>query len=231
MSEELNTPTQETPATEAEAPAPAPRKKVNIKELMSSSLLDEINLLQKDKLTLPLKDDTDLEITVRQLTKREYDAYNKRVSRSMPVVPLIEQHYTVARRNPVTGEIKPAGVYREPNPQDAGYLQESQDWFNESCVWFCIFAAGDDFELDVNKPEEELDQDLQKIYNWLAEKFPTPSILELSYAAARVNRGIHVAEQLIGAVDKQRNQAELRELISELNAGVTELDGVITPGT
>lgn len=209
MSRKKSQPTPEVIAAKEKA-------KLTIKELLERMKDNPVLLLQHENVTMPVSEDEELQVCVWQLTKHHYDLLNRRISKTMPVVPYIEQHYTVARRNPTTGEVKPAGTYKEPNPQDPSYIEETQQWFNEACVWLAIFSAAGDLGIDLTLPEDKLDEQLDDIYQNLSKKFSTPSLLSLAIKAAEVNRGLQLADQLLASLQDKALTEDVAEILQSL---------------
>ena len=200
-------------------PEPVPQKRIGIKELLEKAKYEPISYLKSKEITLELKDNTIVVLNIKQLSKLEYDLLHKQIKKSMPDVPFIEQNYTSARKNPVTGEIKPAGVYKEANPSDPHYLQESQEWFNESCIWMAIYSCSADFGYKLSTmSESDREDQLGAKFDQLAEMFTTPTLLNLAVEVAQLNRGINLAEQLLSAVSQQHDYESAQELLAEVQA-------------
>ena len=197
-----------------ETPIQAAAAKVSVKDLLDSIHKGgKLQILKERKVNLFLPDgDSVVEMTVKVLTKTQYDKLLALNMRSMPEVPMIEQKYTQARRNPLNGEIKPAGSYMEPNPSDPAYIAASQRWFNDAAVLFGLFAAADDFGFDLTLESPELDHHIDEQLSSINKAFPTTTLLDISYEASLVNRGVPIAEQLIAAVESARAARQLEEV-------------------
>jgi hypothetical protein len=225
--------TEITPEVQPEVvsePTPAPNpvaeaaKKVTVKDLLASIKAGGGLKILKERpvdLTLPSGEGV-VAITVRELTKAQYDKLLEITSKDMPEVPMIEQKYTQARRDPLTGQVKPAGSYFEPNPSDPSYIQATQQWFNDCAVLFGLFASAEDFGLNLALTGEELEKHIEEQIATISDNFPTPTLLDIAYEASLVNRGIPIAEQLIGAVEAHRAAQALAEAESDLPIGMTD---------
>jgi hypothetical protein len=220
-----DTTVQETPVQPSHDPVVEAAKKLTVKDLLTSLKSGGSLKVLKERpvdLTLPSGDGV-VALTVTELTKAQYDKLLEVTSKEMPQVPMIEQKYTTARRDPVTGQVKPAGSYFEPNPSDPAYIQATQHWFNNCAVLFGLFAASKDFGFDLTLTGEALEQHLQEQMGIITSNFPTPTLLDIAYEASLVNRGIPIAEQLIAAVEAHRAAFALEAAEADMNAlGMTD---------
>jgi len=214
---------QETPVQTPD-PVAETVKKLTVKDLLTSLKTGGSLKVLRERpvdLTLPSGDGI-VVLTVTELTKAQYDKFMEITAKEMPQVPMIEQKYTTARRDPVTGQVKPAGSYLEPNPQDPAYIQATQHWFNNCAVLFGLFAAAKDFGLDLTLTGEALEQHLQEQVSVITSNFPTPTLLDIAYEASLVNRGIPIAEQLIAAVEAHRAALALDQAEADMQSlGIT----------
>lgn len=206
---------------ETTVPTPQPVKeaaaKISVKDLLESIGKGSMRILKERPVDLHLPDgETVIEMKVYELTKNQYDKLLVYTTQNLPDVPTIEQKYTQARRNPLNGEIKPAGSYFEPNPNDPSYIAATQRWFNNSAVLFGMFASAQEFGFNLDLEGEELHAHIEEQMGNVNRMFPTPTLLDIAYEAAIVNRGIPVAEQLIGAVEQHRSMARMEALEREL---------------
>ena len=200
-----NTPI-ETQAAEAPIdPIKAAAKKLTIKELMASlGGVAGTKILKEREITLHMPAGEEVGLTVKELTKSQYDLLISMTSMDLPQVPMLDQNYTTARRDPLTGAIKPAGIYKEPNPNDPGYQSATQSWFNDSCILLGLLCAAEDFGVDLSLPEPERGEAISAKLEELGKSFPTPTLLDIAVEAALINRGIPLAEQLLSAVQTQQ---------------------------
>ena len=196
----------ETP--EVLPPVQVAATKLNLRELLNSIGKEgAVKILKERPVTLWLPDGSQSPLTVKELTKNQYDKLLVYTTRDMPDVPMIEQRYTLARRDPLTGVVKPAGSYSEQNPNDPHYIAATQRWFNDTAVLFGLFAAAADFGIDLTLKGVDLMAHLDEIVAEISNNLPTPTLLDIAYEASLVNRGIPIAEQLIGAVEAHRAMA------------------------
>jgi len=218
------TPIQEIPAEVPAVPVDpvvAVAKKLTIKELLAQLGKDGgTKILKERPIILYLPSGEEVDMVVKELTKNQYDYLISRTTRDMPQVPMLDQHYTTARRDPLTGVVKPAGVYQEPNPNDQGYVAATQAWFNDSAIEFGLFCAAKEFGIDLSLPEPERGEQLDAIIENLNKTFPTPTLLDIAVQAALINRGIPLAEQLLAAVQSQ----QAMELLGSIEQARERLD-------
>lgn len=199
-----------TPPTQ-EAIIKAVVEKVNLKQLLASLGKEGgLKILKERTVMLTMPNGAAIvEMLVKELTKDQYDKLLAHTTAAMPEVPMISQHYTVARRDPLTGAVKPSGTYDEPNSSDPQYIAATQRWFNDCAVLFGLFAAADEFSLNLSLKGEALTEHLDEQVEKIANIFPVPTLLDIAYEASLVNRGIPIAEQLIGAVESHRAMMEM----------------------
>lgn len=180
--------------------------RVNLRDILASIGKDGgIKFLKERRFALTVDGENPaiVELTVRELTKHIYDKLLDLTTANMPQVPTLAQNYTTARRDPLTGAVKPAGTYEEPNPSDPHYIAATQKWFSNSAVMFGIFASAPEWGLNLSLSGEEFESHLHELVNYVYERFPVPVLLDIAYEAAQVNRGIPIAEQLISLVESQ----------------------------
>ena len=212
------TETPEVVVAPVESPIQIAAEKVNLRQLLDSlGKAGGLRILKEREIALHMPNgEAVVDMRVKELTKDQYDKLLVYTTRDMPEVPMISQHYTMARRDPVTGAIKPSGTYLEPNPSDTQYVAATQRWFNDSAVLFGLFAAAEEFGINLSLRGDELSFHLDDMVDKISKAFPTPTLLDIAYESALVNRGIPIAEQLIGAVEQSRMQTELPDFNEEL---------------
>lgn len=133
-----------------------------------------------------------LNLVVRQLTKAQYEMFNKRIQGDSPQVPLVDVPYTQAHRDPNNPQkIRPAGVYKERDEKDPAYEKAVQEWFTASCIFLAVFSAAE--SLGINP--DDIDA-INESYLNLSFEIPGPGLLEFALGAAEVNPGIAIAEEL-----------------------------------
>ena len=174
-------------------------KNLTIAEFFALKEGDRPKLLKTETVSIPTADKTNIKMAVRQLTKKEVDSFNRRILNTMPDVPVIEQVFTQARKDPQSGKIYPAGTYKEPNPGDPAYLRQTEMWLNDACLWLALYSSVDNLgvELDTDAFDNKFDE--------FAELFPPTSLISLAVAAASVNKGLYIADEIL----KQNIIAEL----------------------
>ncbi len=186
-------------------------KRISIADFLKMAKEDRPIILKEELVELSLGEDTILTVRVKQLTKSQTDSLSQRVIHSMPKVPTIDQVYSQAHKDPLSGKVRPAGSYAEPNPQDPTYLRETELWFNECAVWMGIYSAHEDIGVD---PEAD---DANYQFSKLSEEYPPQMLMSISVAAARVNRGLHIAEELLSQLQRQQLEQSARaELMREM---------------
>lgn len=179
-----------------------PTKRVmSAKEFLALAPEERPKLLKEETVIIDFNDDNALEVVVRQLTKEQAAQLNKRVVEAMPQVPTVKHTYSTMHTDPITKLPRRPGEYDDPNPEDPRYKEELEIWFNESAVWLGIISASESFGITPDTLDEQ--------YLHLGKTIPTPSLLQLAAGAARVNRGLHLAEQLLAQIEHSRQMEEV----------------------
>lgn len=176
-------------------------KKLSIKEFLALPKDQRPKVLKEKTLSVSTQDGTEIELTVRQLTKAEVGVYNTRILSNMPTVPTIEHTTMQAAKDPKTGQVRPAGTYREPNPSDPVYLRAMDVWLNEACVLLALCSAHESMDVEIDS--EEFDALAEDI----GTTFGPESLMSIAFAAAQVNPGLHVSEQIMAQYYRQAASA------------------------
>lgn len=179
---------------------------LSLKDFLSKPKGERPRILLEQEATLEIGDIT-LTAVVRQLTKAQYETFNKRIQGDAPQVPLVDVVYTQAHRDPNNPQkIRPAGTYKERDEKDPQYLKDVQEWFTSACIMLAVFSAAE--SLGINP--EDLPA-INEMYLKLSFEIPGPVLLEFALAAASVNPGIAIAEELLKQ-DMLRQQKILAEM-------------------
>lgn len=193
----------------AEAAAPVVKKIISAKEFLAMPKEIRPKVLREKPVTVDLNEETQMTITVKQLTKAQTSLLNERVIATMPEVPMIEQTYPTMHTDPITKQPRRPGTYKEPNPEDTRYKQSLEVWFNEACVWMALISASEDFSVDASNMDEKFQE--------VGELLPAPALLRLAVEAAKVNEGLNLADQLM-------QQVQTNEAIMDQLRALTELE-------
>lgn len=165
-----------------------------------------------------LIEDAEFALTVRQLTKAEHDSLSKRINALRPPVPLVDQVYTIAHRDPAAPvKIRPAGTYKEPSDKDPAYLSSVEDWFTAACIWMGIYSAHESLQIDLSDPDA-----IDAKYEEIIGSLPPSCLYDLALQSAFVNPGLTIAEELRAQetrrIELEKAQEEFTRLQAEYEA-------------
>jgi len=200
--EKMSSPTQAA----AETVAPEVRR-ITAKEYLALAKTDRPKILREKTVNVPLNDEVEMGITVRQLTKKQIDLLNGRVLGAMPVVPTVSQTYSTIHTDPITGKARRPGTYQEQNADDPKYKQSIEVWFNNACVWMALLSAAEDLGVTTENIEER--------FNEIEDELPGPALLRVAIEAAQMNEGLNLADQLMNQI---RSNDAIMEQVAEFEA-------------
>jgi hypothetical protein len=203
-------PSQEVFDHMTESTEQKPKQVLSLKEFLAQPKDKRPKILLEKEVFLETED-IKLTLTVRQLTKAQYEIFNKRIQGESPQIPLVDVLYTQAHRDPSNpNKIRPAGTYKERDEKDPNYQKEVGEWFTSSCIMLAVFSAAE--SLGINP--DDLDA-VNDTYRDLSFDMPGPSLLEFAVGAAEVNPGVSIAEELMKQEMLRRQQIEAERQIAE----------------
>lgn len=183
-----------------------PKQVISLKDFLAKPKHERPKVLLEKEVSLETET-VKLTLIVRQLTKAQYETFNKRIQGESPQVPLVDVLYTQAHRDPSNPQkIRPAGNYKERDEKDPAYQKEVQEWFTSSCIMLAIFAAAESLGVSADDIEA-----INDTYLRVSEEISGPGLLEFAIGAAEVNPGIGIAEEL-RKQEMLRQQAVLAEI-------------------
>ena len=202
-----------------EVAEPNKKKVLSLAEFLATPKDKRPKVLLEEEVELEVQE-VILTASVIQLTKTDTEDFTKRVHALSPQVPLVDVPYTMAHRDPLNpNKIRPAGSYKERDDKDPVYLKEVQEWFTTSCIWLALYSSAAFFGVTWSEPDAFVAK-----FEELSREIPGPILLRLATAAARVNPGITLADELVHQEQERELQRRANEELALYEAELARQD-------